>query len=294
MKTLPLPGRPPRPASASGPILAGPILGLALALTAPAGPLGAQQALPARAAPDAQEAERWNTLREMFFGDGRIEAAGDLLKLEAPARAHDAAIVPIKVVPAPGVDIRSLTVLVDDNPVPKAAVLRLGPASAGGVLETRVRVNEYTYIHAVAQTTDGRLLETSAFVKAAGGCSAPALKDPAQAMARLGRMKLNLPETVTAGTPVTAQLLISHPNNSGLQFDQISRTYIPAHYIQDISIRYDGVSILDAETDISISEDPSLHFTFVPSRQGTLEVTARDSRGGVFEGRWTVEAGPAS
>ena len=131
-------------------------------------------------------------------------------------------------------------------------------------------------------------------MKAAGGCSAPALKDPEKAMARLGRMKLDLPETVTAGTSVAARLLISHPNSSGLQFDQISRTYIPAHYVQDISVRYDGASVLEAETDISISEDPSLRFAFIPSRKGVLEVVAHDSRGGVYERRWTVEAAPAS
>jgi sulfur-oxidizing protein SoxY len=274
------------------------VAALALVLAVPAGQAGAQTAAapaaPLNAPLDAEEKQRWQVLQETFFEGRRMEEAGDRLAIQAPGRAHDAAIVPVKVVPAPGTDIRTLSLLVDDNPVPRAAVLRFGPASAGGALETRVRVDEYTHIHAVAETADGRLLVTSAFVKASGGCSAPALKDPEEAMARLGRMKLNLPETMTAGTPVTAQLLISHPNNSGLQFDQVSRFYIPAHYVQDISIRYDGVSVLEAETDISISEDPSLHFTFVPSRKGVLEVVARDSKGGVYERSWAVDAAPAS
>lgn len=268
--------------------------GVALTLAVWGGPLGAQPAHAPSAPLTAEEDERWRMLQETFFEGRTIEDAGDVLDIEAPSRAHDAAIVPIKITPMPGTDIRTLSLLVDDNPMPRAAVVHFGPASAGAGLETRVRVDEYTHIHAVAQTSDGRLLAKSVFVKAAGGCSAPALKDPEQAMARLGRMKLNLPETVTAGAPVTAQLLISHPNNSGLQFDQISRTYIPAHYVETVSIRYDGVSVLDAETDISISEDPSLHFTFVPSRSGTLEVVARDSKGGVHERSWTVDAAPAS
>ena len=54
-----------------------------------------------------------------------------------------------------------------------------------------MRINEYTNVRAIAETSDGELYMASRFVKAAGGCSAPALKDHEQAMARLGQMKLN-------------------------------------------------------------------------------------------------------
>ncbi len=67
---------------------------------------------------------------------------------------------------------------------------------------------------------------TANYVKASSGCSAPAQKHPSAAMANLGKMKLIVPE-LQPDSPLLAKLLIKHPYNSGLQFDQIKRSYIP-------------------------------------------------------------------
>ncbi|HYC03858.1 MAG TPA: quinoprotein dehydrogenase-associated SoxYZ-like carrier [Azospirillaceae bacterium] len=271
----------------------GAAIGKALLALAAAGML----ALPAAAQAQDPQAEadqaRWKELVGLYFDGRQPEPAGGALVLEAPARAADAAIVPVTLRAGPDAKLKRLHLIVDDNPVPRALLVELGPRAASAALETRVRVDEYTHIHAVAETEDGRLVETSAFVKASGGCSAPALKDPAQAASRLGRMKLNLPAEIRAGQPARAQLLVSHPNSSGLQFDQISRSYIAPHYVERISVRYNGESVAEFETDISVSEDPSLHFSFLPDAAGTLEVEVRDSKGGVFRQEWPVSAGPA-
>ncbi len=230
----------------------------------------------------ADDAARWDLLHDMYFKDRVVEEAGDRMRIDAPTRAHDAALVPVKVDVAPSLRLKTLSLLVDKNPVPLAAIFRFGPASAGSSIETRLRVNEYTTVRAIGETEDGRLLMAHVFVKAAGGCSAPALKDPQEAMARLGRIKVKLADTVTAGSPASAQVMIGHPNNSGLQFDQVSRTYIPAHYIQSIVIRSGGRPVLEADTDISISEDPNLRFSFMPMEGESLEVVARDTKGATF------------
>ena len=86
--------------------------------------------------------------------------------------------------------IRTVHLIVDDNPAPLAAVFKLGPALGSVDLSARVRVNTYTNVRAVAETGDGRLWMVARFVKAAGGCSAPSMKDAEQAMARLGKMKV--------------------------------------------------------------------------------------------------------
>ncbi|HYE50019.1 MAG TPA: quinoprotein dehydrogenase-associated SoxYZ-like carrier [Azospirillaceae bacterium] len=240
------------------------------------------------------DARRWAELVETYFPGRTTEPAGDRLRLEAPARAADAALVPVAVHLAPGGDpVRRLHLIVDDNPVPRALVAEIGPRGAQAGIETRVRVDEYTHVHAVAETEGGRLLEAGTFVKASGGCSAPALKDPAQAAARLGRMKLNLPPEIRPGEPARAQLLVSHPNSSGLQFDQVSRTYISPHYVQRISVRYNGESVAEFETDIALSEDPSIHFAFLPEAAGTIQVEVTDSKGAVFSQEWPVAANPA-
>ena len=50
--------------------------------------------------------------------------------------------------------------------------------------------------------------------------------------------------------------------------------------------------ILEVESDISLSEDPAITFSFVPTVQGALTVEVEDTEGRHFEQSWSL--GPAS
>ena len=165
------------------------------------------------------------------------------------------------------------------------------PASGVANISTRVRVNAYTHVRAVAETNDGQLHMVSRFVKASGGCSAPAGKDQDAAIARLGKMKLRQSPAVNFGEPNQAQLLISHPNNTGMQMDQVTRHYVPAHFVKQINVSYRGETVLQVDSDISLSEDPSIHFHYLPTEPGEMSVEVTDSEGGVFTRAWAVEGG---
>jgi len=252
----------------------------------------------ARAEPsEAERAARWSDLRHAIFGDRVVEDAGDRVAIDAPERAEDAAIVPvtIRVSETLGSEIRGLYLVIDDNPSPLAAHFVLGPLADTKEITTRVRIDDYTYLHAVAETKDGRLYATAQFIKAAGGCSAPAGKDQALALERLGKMKLTLAERLRPDAPINAKLLISHPNNSGLQMDQVSRNYIPADFMQTLEITYNGQSVFRLESDIAISEDPSFSFSFRPSdpgAAGVIKAEILDSSRRHFTQSWPVAAAP--
>jgi sulfur-oxidizing protein SoxY len=252
----------------------------------------------ARAEPsEAQRAARWLDLRHAIFGDRVVEDAGNLVAIDAPERAEDAAIVPatIRVSETLGSEIRGLYLVIDDNPSPLAAHFVLGPLADTKEITTRVRIDDYTYLHAVAETKDGRLYASAQFIKAAGGCSAPAGKDQALALERLGKMKLTLAERLRPDAPINAKLLISHPNNSGLQMDQVSRNYIPADFMQTLEITYNGQSVFRLESDIAISEDPSFSFSFRPSgpgAPGVIKAEILDSSRRHFTQSWPVAAAP--
>src|SRR4029077_5989473 len=104
----------------------------------------------------------------------------------------DAAIVPVAIQVSETIAprVRGLYLIIDDNPSPLAAHFVLGPLAEAREIATRVRIDDYSYLHAVAETADGRLYEAARFIKAAGGCSAPAGKDQALALERVGKMKL--------------------------------------------------------------------------------------------------------
>jgi sulfur-oxidizing protein SoxY len=224
----------------------------------------------------------WPSLKAAYFGDKPIrENADDLLMLDAPKRAEDAAIVPISVkslVPQTADKyIKNIHVIIDNNPMPYSANFHLTPELGEVSISTRMRVDQYTYVRAIAEMNDGSLHMVSRFVKASGGCSAPAGKDAAAALARLGKMQIRMREP-TIGKPVQAQVIVSHPNYSGLQFDQKARKYIPAHYVNHIDIMFNDTSLLNVEAGISMSEDPSIRFTFTPAEHGKLKAVVTDSK----------------
>lgn len=224
----------------------------------------------------------WNNgLRQSFFGDRTIHDGAEVIDLEAPKRAENAAIVPIRIHAGfPQTEqrhIRQVTVLIDNNPTPLAGRFQFYPQSGRADLAMRVRINAYTQVRAIAETNDGELYMTKRFVKASGGCSAPVGTDIDAAMARLGQMKFRL-QDVAMSRPNEVQLNISHPNITGLQMDQLTRHYLPAHFVKRIEVSYGDQPVLTAETDISISEDPSFRFYFVPEGEGELRAEVIDNK----------------
>ncbi len=239
--------------------------------------------------PDNPEASpNWLKVKANLFKGRSIAAAPPgMLVLETPVRAADAAVVPMAMrTSLPAGDsryVKRLVLVIDSNPSAVAAVFDFAPGHGNAEIETRVRVDEYTHVRAIAELSDGALLMTTRYVKASGGCSAPAGKDPAEALANLGKMRLRVDGDVRPGQPVLAQLMINHPNHSGMAMDQLTRQFTPAHFVRQVKVSYGGQPVLSAELDFSISENPNLRFRFVPRGPGELKVEAIDSQDLLFE-----------
>ncbi|MGH8710518.1 MAG: quinoprotein dehydrogenase-associated SoxYZ-like carrier [Burkholderiales bacterium] len=266
---------------------------LALALSAI---LYATHAYPANPDPDPARSEIWIKVKDLLFEDRAIETSGnEIITLEAPVRAEDAATVPIAIkaqIPQnPQKYVQKIYLVIDNNPSPIAAVFQLTPDSGRADIDTRVRIESYSYVRAIAEMNDGKLYMAMRYVKASGGCSAPAGKDQQAALTRLGKMKFRLDNEVTLGRPNLAQLMISHPNNSGLQMDQLTRLFVPARFVKQIDVTYNGMLILTAEVDFSISENPNFRFYFTPRESGELKAEVIDSNDLKFNSYIRVEPG---
>lgn len=250
------------------------------------------------AAARAADDDIWTRIRTGLFADRPIaEQADQFIQLTVPVRAEDAATVPIGIhtlqQPDSKVFVEKVYLVIDKNPSPLGAVFTFTPDSGRADIETRVRIEEYTTVRAIAELSDGRLYMTSRFVKASGGCSAPAGKDQEAALARLGRMKLRVEGPVAYGQPNLAQLMISHPNNSGLAMDQLTRLYVPARFVRRIDVTYGGKRVMTAEVDFTISENPNFRFYFVPHGDGELKAEVQDSNDVRFESSVAVREGAA-
>ena len=256
--------------------------------------LGSAPALAQLKSGDNPEAsEIWKKVRATLFEARPIAtASADTLVLDVPLRAEDAAIVPIAIstrLPQTAQRyVEKLYLIIDNNPSPISAIFTFTPLSGRADIETRVRVDEYTFVRAIAEMNDGSLSMTTRWVKASGGCSAPPGKDQAAALASLGKMKFRIEGDLTARKPVLAQLMISHPNNSGMVMDQSTRQFTPAHYVRQINVTYGGKPVMSADLDFSISENPNLRFYFVPDGAGPLAAEVLDSRNVSFRSSLNV------
>jgi sulfur-oxidizing protein SoxY len=263
------------------------VAGLALQLGA---------ALPAAAADGAPD-NAWRALADDIFKGRPLADGAGLVGLEMPLRAEDAAIVPVtmRVTLPPGDTryLKTLTLVIDDNPAPVAATFKIGPDAGISTISTRVRVDAYTNVHAVAELSDDKLYVVKTYVKASGGCSAPAAKNADGAVASMGQMKFRQFAAANAGTaagiataPREAQIMMRHPNNSGLQRDPVTLLYTPPHFIDELSVWQGDALLFSMIGGISISEDPNFRFTFVANGAATFRVEAKDTNGQRFRQEW--------
>jgi sulfur-oxidizing protein SoxY len=249
-------------------------------------------AAPTRADDDDASARlaRWNDIKQMTFGIKASIEDENIIKLDAPPRAEDAALVPVTIKLNVKASIKALYVVVDDNPAPMAAHYVFGPAAYPDLIKMRVRVNSYTNMHAVAQLQDGTLVEAVSFVKASGGCSAPMGVSGEEAMENIGDIRMKFAGSVEPGKPMEATLMVRHPNFNGMQMDQETHGYTPARYIKTIKVMEGDELVLALKGDISLSSNPVISFGLIPHAGGQLTVVVDDSEKSHWEKSFRLPA----
>ena len=226
----------------------------------------------------------WQTyLKTDYFAESEIIEGDSIMVIDGPGRAENGAIVPIrldaKIKQTDALYIKTVTLFIDNNPEPLVGVFHFTPFSGEADLALRVRINAYSHVRVIAETSDGKLYMNKRFIKASGGCSAPVGTNLEAAFKRMGKMKVKVNSEVEYKQSKQLQIAISHPNITGLQMNQETFLYEPAHYVRKIKVTFNDEVIFWAETGISISENPNFHFYFIPQKEGDLVAHVQDSKG---------------
>ena len=228
----------------------------------------------------------WQYLRGQFYGSRDINEVDEkLMSIQAPANTPDPSATPITVHfgDAAAGKVKQLRLIIDNNPSPLAATMNLQAGVPVDQLDMRVRIDRFTSVRAIAEMNDGSLEMRSTWVNASGGCSAP---PSAASGGVLGEIRLR-----AANNEKTLQMSIRHPNNSGFQIDPVTGDAIPPHYISHITLSSGGKTVLDADTGISLSENPTLRIASEQPLTGPLKLDATDSKDAHFSATWS---GPGS
>jgi sulfur-oxidizing protein SoxY len=242
----------------------------------------------------------WPGLADTLFPNAKLTQDGMIIKLGTPLSAEDAALVPITLhmesaKDATAVDdphrIKKLTLVIDNNPSPVAAIIEFGPKAGVTTIETRVRVNQNTKIHAVAETADGKFYVSESYVEAAGGCSAPSATNLDPNDPQIGTIKVRqIAPQYASDDPrrKNVVVMIKHPNNSGMQMDPTTHLYIPARYVDSLKIMQGDDLLFAIIGGISISEDPNFRFDYVSNGTNLMHVEASDTMGKKFSTAWPL------
>ena len=252
--------------------------------------LAAALALPAVAQENPlQPSPAWDDMRLTVIGtEAEPEIDPSVFDLTAPYRADNPALVPVRITQPEGAPrIEKLALVIDHNPAPVAGEFTFGPSTGPLDLEVRVRVDAYSDIRAVATLEDGRQVMAGRFVKASGGCAAPAGKSPEEARNGIGEMRWKADPD---GDRAMGTLMIRHPNFSGLQRDQVTLLNIPAEFVQTVSVMQGDETLMTMEGGISISENPVFRLGFKPNGQ-PVKVHAEDTESRVFDDTFEAVGG---
>jgi sulfur-oxidizing protein SoxY len=231
-------------------------------------------ALPLPAPGDTQQSPAvgvWPALRPQLYGSRSIGEIGDaLMSVEAPATTPDPSATPVTIHFGEQLAgaVKQVRVIIDNNPSPLVATLDVSPTLSVDEIDLRVRIDRFTSVRAIAETTDGRLEMRSTWVNASGGCSAP---PSGAAGGTLGEIRLR-----PSSEGKVLQVSIRHPNNSGFQIDPRTGDAIPPHFISHITLRAGAQTLLVAETGISLSENPTLRIAARAALPAPLTVEATD------------------
>jgi sulfur-oxidizing protein SoxY len=177
-------------------------------------------------------------------------------------------------------------IFVDRNPLPLVGFFEFTPDSGKADLAMRIRVDDHTYVRAIAELNTGELYMTKSFVKAKGACATPPPPGAAEDSKKfLGKMKMKVIGDVVLGNPNLMQLRIRHPNITGLAPIKIgSRVRPPAFFVNTLEVNYNGKLIVKASLTFSVSMDPALRFYFIPEKEGILIVKGTDTKKNEFTG----------
>ena len=238
-----------------------------------------------------------DNLRKPNFQDREIieGVAQDILEIKAPYAAEDATIVPIsvhsRISQTEDRYIKKMHIFVDKNPVPLVGEFEFTPLSGKADLAMRIRVDDFSYVRAIAELNTGELYMAKSFVRAKGACSAPPPASIEDSKKLLGQMKMKTIGALEFGNPNLMQLMIRHPNITGLAPIRIgSRVIPPAHFVNRLEVDYNGNLIFKAKLTFSVSMDPAFRFFFIPDKEGVLTVKGTDTKKNEFSASHEIKA----
>src|SRR5262245_6218799 len=106
--------------------------------------------------------------------------------------------------------------------------------------------------------------------------------------ANVGEARIRVPDRIRRGDIITVNSIVSHPMDTGF-FRTKEGDPIPAYFINEVVVTYAGEEVARFEWTSGISRDPVVTFSLRVDREGSLAMTWKDNKGGVYTQTATIE-----
>lgn len=209
--------------------------------------------------------------------------------IDAPQKAENGAVVQVALqVPAPVGALDEIALIAEANPTPLIARFHLS-AQVYPKLITRVKLAQSGNVLVVAHDRGGPFIKHARQVEVLeDGCASSEREEPFASSMKL-RAK---PIAANATDPqlVELKIIILHPMRTGRAKDEASKK-LPAHFMQQMQIKRNGVLVLEAETGTAIARNPYFTFYLTQAQLGDeISVHWQDNLGYQGEGKVQVSA----
>ena len=82
------------------------------------------------------------------------------------------------------------------------------------------------------------------------------------------------------GGETTVKALITHPMETGLRKDKKTGEKIPAHFIQEVTCKHNGATVMTAHWGAAVSKNPYVSFELASAKAGdNIELSWTDNKG---------------
>lgn len=192
------------------------------------------------------------------------EAPSDAIDITAPSRAENGAIVQVAVhsrIP----NSEAIAIFVDKNPTALIGNYMFNHGAQANMV-TRIKMAETSDIKVIVKAGERYFTASKKVQVLENGCGGTSSANGLFRSSMKIRAKLLKDESV-----VQVKAIITHPMHTGLGKDDAGQL-IPAHFIQNITIKHLNQPVINMQLGTGISKNPYLTFYLANARLGDVVV----------------------
>ena len=230
----------------------------------------------------ADEAEMLAAIEEDF---GAAALKSGKIEITMPEFSDSGASVPIDTyVPCqmtPDDYPRVVRVYAPRNPRPRVVALYFTPACGEARMSTRVRLDSFQDVVAIAEMSDGETFTAVRHVNVTYGACEDSIANDQFPPGWAPNMRVALPDSVARDEVFTVRTIINHPMETGLRHDKTG-LLVPIRIAERFRCLVEGIEVFGVKLEPAVAANPYIAFSLRLSESANLVFEWVDTNGDVY------------